>query len=101
MSNGQPVTINEGLVWMKTLKERHVELVALRNENSAGSTRYFGVHGDKETVKTPVYDVKVLDKMVTRVAREIRILEQQIKATNAITPVVGYVQDDAVLGELV
>jgi hypothetical protein len=39
--------------------------------------------------------------MVTRVAREIRLLEQQIKATNATTPVGGYVQDDEVLGELV
>jgi hypothetical protein len=47
-----------------------------------------------------VYDVKVLDKAVTRVAREIRLLEQAMKATNAKTIIQAYDQDDAVLGEL-
>jgi hypothetical protein len=47
-----------------------------------------------------VYDVKVLDRLVTRVAREIRLLEQALKATNARTTVDAYDQDDAVLGEL-
>ena len=27
------VTINEGLAWLKTLKKRHEELLALRNDN--------------------------------------------------------------------
>ena len=94
------ITINEALVWMKTLKERHAELVQLRNENSATTTRYLGAHADKEVVKTPSYSVRTLDRMVTRVAREIRLLDQQLKATNAVTPVLGYERDDAVLGEL-
>ena len=51
-------------------------------------------------MKEPVYDVKVLDKLVTRVAREIRLLEQTLKATNAKTAIDTYAQDDAVLGEL-
>ena len=51
-------------------------------------------------MKEPVYDVKVLDKLVTRVAREIRLLEQALKATNAKTAIDTYDQDDAVLGEL-
>ena len=38
--------------------------------------------------------------MATRVAREIRLLDQALKATNAKTPVDGYSQDDEVLGEL-
>jgi hypothetical protein len=33
-------------------------------------------------------------------AREIRLLDQAMKATNAKTVVEGYDQDDAVLGEL-
>jgi hypothetical protein len=37
---------------------------------------------------------------VTRVAREIRLLEQAMKAANAKTVIDGYDQDDAVLGEL-
>lgn len=94
------VTINEALVWMKTLRERHAELVQLRDANSNTRTRHYGVGGDKQETTAPVYDVKVLDKMVTRVAREIRMLDQQIKATNGVTKVVGYTQDDTVLGEL-
>lgn len=94
------VTVNEALVWMKTLRERHAELVQLRNENSHSTTRRYGLGGDKDITTVPTYDVKVLDKMITRVAREIRMLDQQIKATNALTPVVNYNQDDSVLGEL-
>ena len=41
-----------------------------------------------------------LKTVVTRVAREIRLLEQALKATNARTTVDAYDQDDAVLGEL-
>ena len=48
----------------------------------------------------PVYDVRSLDKAATRVTREIRLLEQALKATNAKTAIEGYDQDDAVLGEL-
>ena len=44
--------------------------------------------------------IKVLDKAVTRVAREIRLLDQAMKATNAKTIIEAYDQDDAVLGEL-
>src|SRR5580700_6528172 len=94
------ITINEGLAWLKTLKKRHEELLALRNDNAHRERRFYGASADKEIVKEPVYDVKVLDKLVTRVAREIRLLDQALKATNARTTVDAYDQDDAVLGEL-
>jgi hypothetical protein len=95
------ITLNEGLAWMKTLKKRHDdELIALRNDNAHRERRFFGVSADKEVVKEPIYDVKVLDRTVTRVAREIRLLDQAMKATNAATVVQGYQQDDSVLGEL-
>jgi hypothetical protein len=94
------ITLNEGLAWMKTLKKRHDELIALRNDNAHRERRYFGASADKEVVKEPIYDVKVLDRTVTRVAREIRLLDQAMKATNAATVVQGYQQDDSVLGEL-
>lgn len=94
------MTINEAMVWLKTLRERHVELVSLRNENSATTRRYYGTAGDKEITRDPTYDVKVLDRMITRVAREMRVLDQAIKATNAVTDVKGYTQDDSALGEL-
>jgi hypothetical protein len=95
-----PITLNEGLAWLKTLKKRHEELIALRDGNAHRERRFFGASADKEIVKEPVYDVKALDKAVTRVAREIRLLDQALKATNARTIVEGYDQDDAVLGEL-
>jgi hypothetical protein len=97
---GNSLTINEALVWAKTLKDRHAELVSLRNQNSYETRTYLGTNADKEIVKSPTYDVKVLDKMITRLAKEMRMLEQSIKATNATTQVIGYVQDDSALGEL-
>ena len=94
------ITINEGLAWLKTLKKRHEELITLRDDNARRERRFYGASADKEIVKEPVYDVRVLDKLVTRVARAIRLLEQALKATNAKTIVEGYAQDDAALGEL-
>jgi hypothetical protein len=94
------ITINEGLAWLKTLKKRHEELIDLRNDNARRERRFFGTAGDKELVKEPVYDVRTLDRLVTTVAREIRLLDQALKATNAKTIVEGYEQDDGVLGEL-
>jgi hypothetical protein len=94
------ITINEGLAWLKTLKKRHEELLALRNDNAHRERRFYGASADKEIVKEPVYDVKVLDRILTRVAREIRLLEQALKAANAKTMIDAYDQDDSVLGEL-
>ncbi len=94
------ITINEGLAWLKALKKRHEELLALRNDNAHRERRFYGASADREIVKEPVYDVKVLDRLVTRVAREIRLLEQSLKSTNARTIIDGYDHDDAVLGEL-
>ena len=94
------ITLNEGLAWLKTLKKRHEELIALRDGNAHRERRVFGASADKEIVREPVYDVRALDKAVTRVAREIRLLDQALKATNARTIVEGYDQDNAVLGEL-
>ena len=94
------LTINEAMVWLKTLHARHAELVSLRDQNSANVTRHYGMGGDKTETRQPTYDVKALDKLVTQVAREIRVLDQQIKATNGVTPVIGYEQNDDVLGEV-
>ena len=82
----------------ETLKKRHEKLLAFATTTLIESV--YGASAGKEIVKDPVYDVKVLDRLVTRVAREIRLLEQALKATNARTTVEAYDQDDAVLGEL-
>ncbi len=94
------ITINEALNWKKTLLQRHAELVALRNENSHEDNRFYGANADKVIEKKALYDVKALDKLVTQVAREMRLLDNALKATNASTNVKGYEYDDAVLGEV-
>lgn len=91
------ITISESLGWLKTLKARHAELVALRNANAAEvSVDYQG----KQTTRTPLYDAKDLDKKVAVLAREIRLCDAAVKATNAQTLVKDYVMDDDVLAEL-
>src|SRR5262245_7671704 len=94
------LTINEALGWLKTLKERHAELVTLRNGNAREMRRFLGMNAEKTIEEKPTYDVKALDKLVTQVAREIRIVEMAIKRTNAETKIAGYDQKDEVLGEL-
>lgn len=56
------ITLNEGLAWLKTLKKRHEELIGLRDENAHKHRRFLGAAADREIVKEPVYDVKVLDR---------------------------------------
>lgn len=94
------LTINEALGWMTTLKDRHAELVKLRDANSRDEIRYLGANADKQIERKALYDPKALDRMVTTVAREIRVLDMAIKRTNASVKVAGYSQDEAVLGEL-
>lgn len=91
------ISISEGLGWLKTLNKRHAELVQLRNQNAAEVvTDYQG----KTTTRTPVYDAKELDKRIAVLAREIRLCDSAIKATNSSTQVKEYQMDDDVLAEL-
>jgi len=96
-----PITISTALSWRKTLSERHNELVSLRNQNAQQETRYYGANVDKERVIEPLYDVVELDNPVTSIAREVRLLDEAIKATNQVTEVKGYERNDDVLGTLV
>ena len=92
------ITLNEGLAWLKTLRARHGELVALRNQNAEKETRFYGANDDKQIEKTPTYDVKKLDALIGRVAKEVRVLDAAIKRTNALTPIAGYDQNEDALG---
>lgn len=97
---GSKITVSEALSWHKTLISRHAELVALRNQNANSETRYYGANVDKERVITPVYDVKALDRLITGIAREVRLLDQAVKKSNQTVQLTDYLQDDTVLGEL-
>ena len=92
------VTISEALGWQKTLKERHAELIGLRNENSHDERRFYGANADKVMEKKPVYDAKKLDALIGNIAREMRLLDVALKNTNATVNVRGYEQDDSILG---
>ena len=92
----QLMTISEALSWQQTLKQRHAELINLRNANAQKTSRY----GETTTLTTPTYDAKALDKRVTLLARELRLLNDSIKKVNATTVVPGFDRDDEVLGEL-
>jgi hypothetical protein len=96
---GNTITISEGLSWKKTLETRHGELVGLRNQNSFSERRMYGANADKERIITPTYDVKALDRLISGLAREIRLLDQAVKKANLSTEL-DYLQDDVVLGEL-
>ena len=92
------ITISEGIGYLKMLRERHAELLALRNQNAVKETRFYGANADKNKEIEPVYDVKALDLLVTSVSREIRILDMAIKRANAATVLEGYDWRDEVLG---
>lgn len=91
------MNISEALGWMKTLKSRHAELISLRDANSATRIHRYG---DNSQEVKPEYDVKALDKRVTLLAREIRLLDEAVKRANATTELPNYSRSDDVLGEL-
>jgi hypothetical protein len=97
----QKITISEALGWKQTLSSRYGELTRLRDQNSTSGHRYIGANADKAVEVKPTYDVKELDKLITRIAREQRMLDAALKKTNATVQVLDYEQDDDVLGEVV
>lgn len=92
------ITVSEGIGLLKTLNQRHAELKALRDENAYRERRMFGVGGDKEVIKEPVYNVKKLDQTTNQIALQIRKLDNAIKQSNATTQLYNFDWDDAVLG---
>lgn len=94
------LTISEGIGWIKTLRERRTELIALRNDNATRDRRFYGANADKEIVKEPVYDVRKLDAQIAVLAATERKLDAAIKHANATVPLMGFALDEAVLGNV-
>lgn len=94
------ITISEGIQNLKLLRGRHTELLALRNQNAVKETRFFGSNADKQKEVEPVYDVKALDRLVSKVAAEARKLDAAIKKANATIVLDGYDWQDEVLGQI-
>lgn len=92
------ITVSEAIGLLKTLKQRHDELKALRDENSTREKRYYGIGADKSVEKSPVYDVRKLDQTVNRLAMAHRTMDNAIKIHNATTVLANYNWDESVLG---
>lgn len=98
---GREITLNLALGRMKTLINRHQELIGLRDNNARRVIRTgTGKDAEKE-ISEPTYDAKMLDSKISRLAKEIRLLDEAIKFTNQITIVAGYLWDDEVLSEII
>ena len=93
------ISINQGLAWLSTLKERHSELVGLRNQNSSTRIRRWG-ETKEDVVEKPTYNVVELDALIGKIALEISRLDDAIKTTNAETTILNYEKDESVLGQL-
>lgn len=83
------MTINEGLELIALLKTRINELNGLRRENTVRDT-YYG--GDKQVleVKEPMYDIKKVDKLISKLSKDLRLLQSAIKKTNATCDIKGF-----------
>jgi hypothetical protein len=91
------ITVSEAISWQKIIQTRHGELLALRN---ASAVRVQSEYNGLITSTEPLHDSKKLDRRITLLARELRLLDAAIKKSNATTVLGGYEQDDGVLGEL-
>jgi hypothetical protein len=94
------MTISEGLGWLRTMRERQAELIRLRDSNARSERRHLGIGGDKTVEVKPEYDVKALDKQITVLAKEIRLLDDALKRTNATVRISDFTKNEDVLGEL-
>ena len=97
------MTINEGLEMLALLKTRIAELNSLRKENTVRDTYYSGSDRSVLEVKEPMYDIKKVDKLISKLAKEQRLLQSAIKKTNAVAEIKGFESkklEDFDLGEL-
>lgn len=96
------MTLNEALEAIALYTKRISELQNLRSQNGYKEERNYG-DPTKTIVNVPMYDVKKVDKLLCKLARELRVLTSAIKKTNALTDVKGYEKvslDTLDLGEL-
>lgn len=92
----EKMTISEALGYIKSLRARHSELINLRNENAKSTKTYFG---EKSEFTTPIYNVKNVDRILNKIAAEIRKLDLAIKSANTKFKV-DFIIDDSIWGEI-
>ena len=101
--------INEALEAIKLYRGRISELGVLRSDNSHKEVHDYDMFhergGDKGkiVINEPMYDVKKIDRLMSKLSKELRLLDAAIKQTNASVDVIGYASAkfaDIELGEL-
>ena len=86
------ITVNEGMVQLKMLKTRYVELRQMRDESLVKETsRYVnwreGGDRDKEIIKEPKFDAVKLDEAIVEIELAMHDIDSKIKASNAVTQI--------------
>lgn len=69
------MTVNEALSQLKALKTRHAELIQLRRESSSVTS-----YRNSDEKITPTYDIKAVDALITKIASEMRKLDERVDA---------------------
>ncbi len=92
------LTINQLLVLMKEVRNRLNDLRNLRTQVAVKTTSFYG---DRETKEIePQYDVKILDKKITKLETWLFKADAAIKQANAITKVEVEVNVDELLSPI-
>ena len=85
------ITVNEGMVQLKMLKTRYVELRHMRDESLVREeTRYMSSMRDQDTkehIKIPQYDAVKLDEQIVEIELHMHEIDSKIKASNAVTQI--------------
>jgi hypothetical protein len=93
------MTVNELLVLTKAVKERLNYLRTL-SQSCAVAERSFYTDREKETTKTPQYDIKLVDKKMTELVTWLFKADAAIKQSNALTQVALEANVEALLSSL-
>jgi hypothetical protein len=92
------LTVNKLLSMQKIVRERLNELKNLRSEVSKKERTFFG-NEDKKVVE-PMYDVKEVDKKITKLERFLMDSDFSVKESNAKTKVEINVDVDDLLSPI-
>lgn len=94
------VTISQLLGIQQTVKSRLNDLIHLRDTNASVKETRCGANADKPIISWPTYNMIGLEKIIGKLYREQRRIDEALKNANATTTVPNYEWNDEVLGEV-
>ena len=83
------ITVNEGMVQLKMLRTRHMELRQMRDQSLVREETHFYHRDsdDRKTIKEPQYDAVKLDEQIVEIELAMHDIDSRIKASNAVTQI--------------